>query len=264
MRRLLSAAAALALMTAASQPVAQTPAPAPAATADDPYLWLEEVEGERALGWVRERNAKSLAVLQADPRYAKFEADALRILEAKDRIPNPGFVNNEIQNFWQDPQQVRGLWRRTTLDSYRTAEPRWETILDVDALSAAEKANHVYRGSNCLPPEYNRCLISLSNGGKDAVEIREFDKATKTFVPGGIRLPESKGGVTWIDQDTLLVSRRLRPVHAAASGYPFIVKRMKRGQDARTSEEVFAASRRTWPPEPPASVTRTEVAAGAC
>ncbi len=249
MRLLLAATtASFALMTAASAqtPPAQTPAAQtspggspPGAASDDPFLWLEDVEGQRALDWVRARNTRSLGVLQADPRFARFQDAALRILEAKDRIPAPGFVNDEIHNFWQDPQQVRGLWRRTTLDSYRSAAPKWETILDVDTLSTAEGANWVYKGSNCLPPAQTRCLIALSNGGKDAVELREFDVAAKRFVPNGVKLPESKGGATWLDENTLLVSRDFGPGTLTASGYPFIVKRMTRGQTLEQAQEVF-------------------------
>ncbi|HEX8570610.1 MAG TPA: prolyl oligopeptidase family serine peptidase [Caulobacteraceae bacterium] len=238
--RLLLAAAAAALMTTAASAQTAAPAAAPvAATDEDPYIWLEEVEGEKPLAWVRERNDRSLGVLQADPRYARFHADALRIMEATDRIPSPSFRDDEIHNFWQDPTQVRGLWRRTTLESYRTKNPRWETVLDVDALAAAENANWVYKGSSCLPPEERICLIALSNGGKDAVEYREFDTATKQFVAGGVRLPESKGGVTWIDQDTLLISRDFGPGTLTASGYPFVVKRLKRGQAVDQAEEIF-------------------------
>src|SRR5690606_26105940 len=112
--------------------------------------------------------------------------------------------DGSIGNFWQDAQHVRGVWRRTTLDSYRTAEPAWETVLDFDALAAAENANWVYKGATCLPPEERYCLVSLSDGGKDAVTIREFDAVEKTFVQGGFVLPESKGSATWIDRDTLL------------------------------------------------------------
>jgi prolyl oligopeptidase len=219
------------------QRAAASTAPTPAD--EDPFLWLEDIEGERAIAWVRERNTRSLGVLQADPRFERFQQQALAILEAKDRIPSPSFVRDEIHNFWQDPQQVRGLWRRTTLNSYRSADPRWETILDVDALSASEKANWVYRGSNCLPPAETRCLINLSNGGKDAVEVREFDVATKTFVANGIRLPESKGSATWIDENTLLVARDFGPGTLTASGYPFVVKRLKRGQTLDQAVEVF-------------------------
>jgi prolyl oligopeptidase len=241
MRLFLAAAAALLMTTTAD---AQSPLPAaapvwPAAGAEDPHLWLEEVEGDKPLAWVRERNDRSLKVLQADPRYARFHADALRIVEATDRIPQPGFTRGHIDNFWQDPQHVRGLWRRTTLSSYRTAAPEWTTILDIDALSAAEKANWVYKGSSCLMPDERLCLIALSNGGKDAVEYREFDTVARRFVDGGIRLPESKGGVTWVDENTLLVSRDFGPGTLTASGYPFVIKRLTRGQTLEQAQEIF-------------------------
>lgn len=216
------------------------PAPAPAADQDDPYLWLEEVEGERAMDWVRGQNAHSLGVLQADPRYETLHQQALEIVQSRDRIPAPGFRHDgTISNFWQDATHVRGVWRTTTLDSYRTAEPQWETLLDVDALAAAEGANWVYKGATCLPPEQTRCLISLSNGGKDAVTIREYDLTTRTFVEGGFVLPESKGGATWIDRDTLLISRDFGEGSLTDSGYPRIVKVLKRGQTLDQARTVF-------------------------
>lgn len=250
-----SSAAALAALFAStsltSAAMAQTassaPAPAPtpasgfaSSEATDPYVWLEEVEGERAMAWVREHNARSLGVLQGDPRYETLHQEALAIVQAQDRIPSPGFTHDgHIDNFWQDAQHVRGLWRRTTLDSYRTATPEWATILDVDALAAAEGQNWVYKGATCLPPEERYCLISLSNGGKDAVTLREFDSVTKTFVEGGIVLAESKGGAAWIDKDTLLVSRDFGPGTLTNSGYPMVVKRMKRGQGLDQAETLF-------------------------
>ena len=217
---------------------AVAPAPA-AANADDPHIWLEEVEGDRALTWVRERNARSLAILQGDPRYDRLYAAALRILEATDRIPSPGFRGRTIYNFWQDSAHVRGILRRTTLESYRTENPEWEIVLDVDALSASESANWVYRGVNCLPPNHRRCLVSLSNGGKDADEIREFDTETKSFVSGGFVLPESKGGASWIDDSTLFISRDFGDGTLTKSGYPFIVRRLRRGQPVENAPEVF-------------------------
>jgi prolyl oligopeptidase len=206
---------------------------------DDPHLWLEEVEGERALQWVRERNTRSLGVLQSDPRYQRMYDAALRIVEATDRIASPAFRGRMIYNFWQDSAHVRGILRRTTLESYRTASPRWETVLDVDALSASENANWVYRGGSCLAPEHRLCLISLSNGGKDAVEIREFDVEAKSFVAGGFRLPESKGGALWIDANTIFISRDFGPGTLTKSGYPFIVRRLARGQRVEDAPEVF-------------------------
>jgi prolyl oligopeptidase len=208
--------------------------------ATDPYLWLEEVEGDRAMAWVEEHNARSLGILQGDPRYDGLHEQALALVQARDRIPSPGFTREgAIDNFWQDATHVRGIWRRTTLDSYRTDAPQWETILDIDALSAAEGKNWVYKGSTCLQPEERLCLISLSDGGKDAVVLREFDTVSRTFVDGGFELPESKGNATWVDADTLLIARDFGPGTLTSSGYPMMVKRLKRGQTIDQAETIF-------------------------
>ncbi|HST91646.1 MAG TPA: S9 family peptidase, partial [Brevundimonas sp.] len=251
MIRTAALAALLASTALSSAAMAQTSAPAPAAStvaggafatsdATDPYLGLEEVEGERAMAWVNEQNRRSLGVLQGDPRYETLHQQALAIVEARDRIPMPSFNRDgSVDNFWQDAQHVRGIWRTTTLDSYRSDAPQWETILDFDALAAAEGKNWVYKGATCLPPEETRCLISLSDGGKDAVTVREFDRASRTFVDGGFVLPESKGGVSWVDRDTLLVSRDFGPGTLTSSGYPMIVKVLKRGQTLDQAQTVF-------------------------
>lgn len=208
--------------------------------ATDPYLWLEDVEGDRAMAWVREHNTHSLGVLQADPRYDPLHAQALAIVEARDRIPSVGFNRDgTLDNFWQDAQHVRGVWRRTTMDSYRTDAPEWQTILDFDALSAAEGANWVYKGSNCLDPDERLCLVSLSNGGKDAVTVREFDSEARQFVEGGFELPESKGGASWIDADTLLISRDFGEGTLTSSGYPMTLRLLRRGQTIDQATEVF-------------------------
>ena len=227
---------------------------APAAAADtvqaDPFAFLEEIEGEKAIAWARAENEKTLGVLQSDPRYAKFEARALDILQAQDRIPFVSMRPDGLYNFWQDRTNVRGLWRRTTLASYRTATPKWETVIDVDALAKAEKANWVWQGASCLPPEMRRCLVILSDGGKDANVLREFDTATKSFVPGGFSLPEGKQVATWVDKDTLLVARDWGPGTMTKSGYAFIVKELKRGQKLSEAREVFRGTPEdtwTWP-----------------
>ncbi|MBB5739969.1 prolyl oligopeptidase family serine peptidase [Brevundimonas aurantiaca] len=236
-------AALLASTSLTSVSMAQTASSAPAfatSEATDPYVWLEEVEGERAMEWVKAHNAHSLGVLQGDPRYATLHQQALEIVQSRDRIPSPGFTHDgHIDNFWQDAQHVRGVWRRTTLDSYKTAEPQWETVLDIDALAEAESANWVYKGSTCLAPEERYCLISLSNGGKDAVTLREFDSVTRSFVEGGIYLPESKGGASWINKDTLLVARDFGPGTLTNSGYPMVVKRMRRGESLDQADVLF-------------------------
>ena len=209
------------------------------ANADDPFLWLEEVEGEKALGWVKSQNDRSLKLLQADPRYADLEAKALAILEARDRIASPSFRAGQISNFWQDQQNVRGVVRRTSVGSYLTDNPQWETVLDIDALTKAENANWVFKGSSCLPPAETLCLVSLSNGGKDAVEIREFDAAAKSFVKDGFRLSDGKQSADWLDADTLYIARDWGPGTMTESGYPFVVKKWKRGAPLEQAVEVY-------------------------
>jgi prolyl oligopeptidase len=214
-------------------------APAQAAGTPDPYLWLEDVGGARAMDWVRQQDTRSLGVLQADPHYKRFFDAALAIGEAKDRVPEPTQLNGNITNFWQDAEHVRGIWRRTDLANYRTPAVKWETLLDVDALARSEHANWVYKGVNCQEPEERRCLISLSDGGEDAVVQREFDVSTPGFVKGGFTLPRAKIAADWEDRDTLLVATDWGPGSLTESGYPFIVKRLERGAQLAHAQEVF-------------------------
>ncbi|UQR61391.1 prolyl oligopeptidase family serine peptidase [Bradyrhizobium sp. C-145] len=207
---------------------------------DDPFLWLEEAEGPRALAWARAENERTLGSLQSDPRYDRFYRDALTVLEAKDRIPYVSLKRQGLENFWQDENHVRGIWRRTTLESYRGRDPRWETILDIDALALAENKNWVYKGHSCLG---RRCLVKLSDGGKDAVSIREFDSESKSFVAGGFQLPEGKQSVSWIDRDTLLVARDWGEGTTTEAGYPFVLKELKRAQPLDQAHEVFRGQR---------------------
>lgn len=212
---------------------------AAAATSDDPYIWLEEVSSPKAMQWVEAHNAKSTAVLQGDSRYQRFYDQALSIAQAKDRIPYGAFVNGQIYNFWQDADHVRGILRRTSLTSYSSGNPAWTTVLDLDALATAEKANWVYKGMQCAQPAERRCLISLSDGGEDAVTIREFDLPTGKFVSGGFSLPKGKQRVSWVDENTLLISREWQKGDLGRTGYPFIVKRLKRGQPLSAAVEIF-------------------------
>ncbi|ALJ07513.1 prolyl oligopeptidase family serine peptidase [Brevundimonas sp. DS20] len=212
--------------------------PAGVAAADD-HLALEQVDGAEAMAFVAEENRKSLAVLTGDPRYETFRAEAQAILTATDRIPSPSFLGDGVGNFWQDATNPKGVWRRTTLESYRTATPQWETLLDIDALSKAEGKDWVFKGADCLAPDETRCLINLSDGGKDAVVVREFDLTTKRFVDGGFNLPEGKHRIEWLDRDTLLVATDFGPGSLTESGYPFIVKTLKRGQTMAQAVEDY-------------------------
>ncbi len=205
----------------------------------DPYIWLEEVESEQALDWVRARNAESLEVIEGDARFEPFRAQALEILTAEDRIPYGVYRGGHVYNFWQDKTHVRGLLRRTSLASYRTASPEWETVLDIDALAEEEGENWVYKGSTCLAPDYTRCIVSLSRGGKDAAVRREFDTTTKSFVEGGFALPEAKTYLSWLDADHLLVGTDFGEGSLTTSGYPRIVKRWARGTAIEEAKTLF-------------------------
>jgi prolyl oligopeptidase len=231
MRRVL---AALFVMTVTASPLA-----AQAGDSSDPYIWLEDVSGARPMAWVHAHNAKTQAVLEVDPRYQQYYNEALKIAQAEDRIPSGDFIGGKIYNFWQDANHVRGIWRRTSIEDYATGNPHWETVLDLDALAAAEKANWVWKGADCARPAERRCLINLSDGGEDAVTIREFDLGTGKFVDAGFVLPKGKQRVSWVDENTLLVSREWNPGELGRTGYPYIVKRLKRGQPLSAAVEVF-------------------------
>ncbi len=217
----------------------QTPASPPTTNAEDPFLWLENVDGDDALGWVRARNAESQKVLEAQPEFAPIQAQMLETFNAKDRIPAVTRRGEWLYNLWQDESHQRGLWRRTSLAEFRKAAPAWETVLDIDALAAAEKENWVWGGSVCLGPVYRQCLVSLSRGGADAKVMREFDLVEKRFVDGGFVLPEAKSTVDWIDADTLYVGTDFGPGSMTDSGYPRVIKRWKRGTPLAEAVTVF-------------------------
>ena len=214
-------------------------AAAPAALPSDPYVWLEEVSSPNAMAWVEAHNAATTKVLEADPRYGRLHDEALAIAAAKDRIPQPSFTHGEIYNFWQDADHLRGIWRKTSLEDYRREQPNWTTVLDVDALGKAEGKSWVLKDVDCLRPDERLCLISLSDGGEDAVEVREFDLDRQAFVTGGFHLPRGKHRVAWEDADHLLVASEWTPGDLTPSGYPYIVKRLTRGQPLSAAVEVY-------------------------
>ncbi len=232
--------ALVALVATTSSTAAQ--APARPDTTPDPYRWLEDVNGERAITWVKAENAKTTALLEKDPRYQAIYGDALRMAQAQDRIPYAVFRGGALYNFWQDSAHVRGIWRKTSLESWRTSSPAWTTVLDLDSLATAEKANWVWHGASCALPAERRCMISLSDGGEDATTLREFDLPSRAFVANGFTLPKGKQDTAWSGEDTLLVSREWTAGEVTASGYPYIVKRLARGQALRDAVEIFRGS----------------------
>ncbi len=210
----------------------------PGQTNED-HLYLEEVLGEKAIAEVKTWNERTLNRLTGDPRFAVLEGQALEILNSKDKIPYVSYHNGETHNFWQDAQAVRGIWRKSTLDSYLSADTKWETVLDIDALAKLEDKNWVYKGNSCLSPDYELCMVTLSDGGKDASIQREFNAKTKSWVEGGFITKESKGGSSWLDNDTQLVGVDFGPGTMTASGYPMTTRLWKRGQPLDAAVEFM-------------------------
>lgn len=235
---LLAAACGLALTAPAIH--AQESAPMSRISPDhDPHQWLEDVAGERQLDWVRQRNARAEAELAETPAFKRMEAEILAILDSDEKIPGVYKMGDHYYNFWQDRQHERGIWRRTTLDEYRKPNPRWETILDLDALNKAENENWVWHGANCLRPAYSRCLVALSRGGADADVTREFDIDSRSWVEGGFFRPEAKGGMSWIDQDNVFVYTDFGDGSLTTSGYPRIAKLWRRGTPLEAAQTVY-------------------------
>ncbi|VAW00742.1 Prolyl endopeptidase, partial [hydrothermal vent metagenome] len=212
-------------------------------TATDSRIWLEEVEGEKPLAWVRGENERSLARLEADPRFAELNAAALSVVNATDKIAYGRHRGGFVYNFWQDADNVHGIWRRTPLGEYALGEPNWDVLIDFDALSEAEGENWVYKGSSCLAPNYDKCIITVSRGGKDASVRREFDLASKSFVEDGFVIPESKGGFAWVDADTLMVATDWGDGTMTDSGYPFVVKLWERGTPLADATTVLTGDK---------------------
>lgn len=208
---------------------------------EDPHQWLEDVGGERPLEWVRRQNGVALGELEARPHYGALHDRLKTIFNSQDRIPFVRQHGRFLYNFWRDAQHVRGIWRRTTLEQYRLAEPQWETVLDIDKLAADEQENWVWGGVSSLYPEGERFLLSLSRGGGDAVVVREFDMPSRSFVADGFNLPEAKSDLAWIDADTLFVATDFGPGSMTTSGYARIVKAWRRGTPLAAARTVYEA-----------------------
>ncbi|MFN2334160.1 MAG: prolyl oligopeptidase family protein [Wenzhouxiangellaceae bacterium] len=218
-------------------------APGLAMAQNDPYLWLENVEGPNALAWARGQNETSLAELEAQPVFAPIHERALQILTSDERIAYPSLMGGEVYNFWRDAEHVRGIWRKTSLDSYRDDETGWDVIIDVDRLAESEDENWVWAGSDCRYPDYDRCLVGLSIGGADATVRREFDLQSRSFVEDGFAVPESKSGISWRDRDSVFYGPAFEPEDMTDSGYPRTVRLWRRGQARADSELIFEGAK---------------------
>ena len=231
MRRSRMVSIGVILLAAVARPLAAQDA--------DPYAWLSDIEGDSVLRWVNAETQATLHVLRAQPVFDTLYQKILSVLNSRDRLAYPTQLGRLVYNFWQDSTHPRGIWRRATAASYATQAPAWETVLDIDSLAAREGVPWAYHGADCLPPEYRRCLISLSRGGGDAAEVREFDAVTMQFVTGGFGLPEAKSSTAWVDENTLLVGTDFGPGSRTTSGYPRIAKLWHRGTPLTAATEVY-------------------------
>jgi len=217
------------------------------ATADDQFIWLEEVESETSLNWVNEHNVVTKSAFANDEQFQKMQKQALDIMNSEERIPYVSFEGDYLYNFWQDEVNVRGVLRRTTLEKYRSENPEWEVVLDIDALNKSEGKSWVYKGYTAFPPEYKYAMVYLSDGGKDATIVREFDLFEKKFIDNGFTLPEAKSSVDWFDYNTLILGTDFGPGSLTSSGYARQVRLWKRGTPYTDAELIFTGdSTDTW------------------
>ena len=214
-----------------------------AMAADDPFLWLEEVESAEALAWARAQNERAQERLESHPAFEAIHERNLQILSSEDRIAMPALRGGMAYNFWRDAEHVRGLWRRTSLESYRSDSPDWQVLLDLDQLAEAEQQNWVWAGSSCRYPDYDRCLVGLSIGGADAAVRREFDLEKGDFVADGFVLPESKSSIGWRDLDSVFLGPAFTAEQMTTSGYPRLVQVWRRGTPVEEAETLFEGAR---------------------
>ncbi len=222
--------------------VAPTPAPAQvmAETAAEKAahgpLWLDDTYSKRALGWVAKERARTLKTLKADRRFAALQKDAETVLTDASRLHEVDLMAGAAYEYWQDREHPLGLWRRTSVEAYFAGAPVWETVIDVDALGKAEGRKWIFAGASCRG---RRCLVRMSDNGKDAAFVREFDLDTKTFVEGGFQIPESKSRAWWYDDDTLLVAPVLGPETVNESGFPKTLRLWDRGAPMAATKPLF-------------------------
>ena len=211
----------------------------PSTEQPDKYTWLEDIHGDKPMEWVKAENARTAAVMEKQASFAPLAADALKVLDSPDKLAGPQFRGGFVYNTWRDKDHVRGIVRRTTLESYLTDDPKWETVIDYDALGKQDKQSWVGHGLACMEPEEERCMAALSVGGEDAVTFREFNLKQGTFVDGGFVMPRGKQRLAWLDGDTLLIGRDWGPGTMSEAGYPITVRKWKRGTPLESSVEVY-------------------------
>ncbi len=211
--------------------------------ANDNYLWLEEIDSDQSMQWVNQTNQKTQDKLASTPLYSELYNQALSVLNNKSRLPSVSQQGKWLYNYWQDDKHPRGIYRKTTLKQFKKKQPKWQTILDMDAYSKQHGKNYDYHGMTCLPPKGNDCLVFLSPGGGDAIEVREFNLKKKKFISNGFSVPLAKTRVSWIDKDTVYIGTDFGPDSMTDSGYPRIIKKWKRGIPLSQATTLYSADK---------------------
>jgi len=206
---------------------------------EDQYLWLEDIDSKKSLDWVEQQNKVSIDKISQQKEYKSIYDKSLEIYDSKDRIVSPTFHSDFIYNFWQDKDHPRGIWRRTTKESYLKSDPAWEILLDIDAMSKKDSVKWVFKGAQGLYPKYEKYIVNLSKGGGDATVKKEFDVNTKSFIENGFKMDESKGSASYLDDNTLIVSSDFGKGTMTNSGYPRQVKLWKRGTELKDAKLIF-------------------------
>ena len=213
--------------------------------ATDDYLWLEEIDSSKSMQWVNKYNLITDEKLKSSALYPELYNQALSVLNNKSRLPSVSQSGKWLYNFWQDENNPRGIYRRTSLKEFKKKQPKWETVLDMDKYSLEHNKNYDYHGMRCLPPKGINCLVNLSPEGGDAVEIREFNLKKKQFIKGGFKVPLAKTQISWIDKDTVYIGTEFGKDSMTASGYPRIIKKWKRGTSLSDAKILFTADEKS-------------------
>jgi len=213
---------------------------------NDPFIWLEDVDAVKSMEWVHEQNKNTADEYKANPMYQELYEQALSTLNNKSRIPSVSQRGEWVYNYWKDETNPRGIYRRVKLKDFnKKDDPKWQVVLDMDQYNRDHEGNWVFKGMNCLAPAYERCLVSLSPGGGDAVEMHEFNMINKTFIKDGFSLPKSKMQVTWRDENHLFVATDFGEESMTESGYPRILKLWQRGTDLSEAKTLLEADKKS-------------------
>ena len=209
----------------------------------DKYLWLEEVLADNSLEWARSQNKKTIETFSSDPEFEHLVDRMTEVLQTKEKIAFADFIHDGyVYNTWYDEKNIQGLVRRSKMMTYKSGNPEWEVLLDLDLLSSSEGEKWVYHGAS-ISPDKKKALIFLSPGGTDADTMREFDLEKKEFVEGGFSLPISKGSASWMSDNELFLERDFGPETLTKSGYPRTIRKLKRGQKLEDAEVIFTTSK---------------------